>query len=242
MSSSDEKITVEKNIRQALVRADLWLLISQGFYTPTAKTREKFLAIANDLSDELEKINHPLQSLVSQWKEAYQSADLKALEYEYHSLFTTDVLVNPYEGGYQRQDRGGVIGDICAFYQAFELTPEDHCGPPDSLWNECAFLSWMSLKEANALEQKLFEALDITRSSAAKFLQDHLGRWVGAFCNRLIQTSGNPVFVLGADLMLKLTSMCLDEFEVKEVHPFELIDNEEISGEVACPASGVQPN
>ncbi len=232
-------MSAHTDLTKALIRADLWRLLALGFHCPDGDNREKTLAVGGDLVESLEALHHPLAKPVADFVDAYATWDATALEHEYHALFSTDVLVNPYEGGYHRQERGSVMGDVSAFYEAFGLVPEQHTGPPDSLWNELAFLSWMALKEAYALDQDLAEAYLLANEGSASFLRDHLARWTAAYCQQLSLTTGNAVYVTGAELLVRTVSHCLDELGVEEVHALApLVQAPEEQGEVVCPAAG----
>ncbi|MBT7453137.1 MAG: hypothetical protein HN796_04560 [Gemmatimonadetes bacterium] len=222
------------DVDQALLRADLWRVLSLCFARPTTQSMADLHQLSRDLAGVLGTTNHPLHAGLVDLSDCVAELDPIALEHEHNALFSMDVLVPAYEGSYQRIERGTVIGDVAGYYRAFELAPVEQSGPPDSLWNELAFVAWLSLKEAYAEDQGMTEALAITREAMAEFLQDHLGRWTGAFANRLLETTANPMYCTGAHLLMATVSMVADELQIEQISPLEARALSDESEEVSC--------
>lgn len=186
--------TLQKGARhlfRALLRADIYRILAIGFDEPNAER----LGELRELIAEL----HPLDPILdSLYELSVMSPDLPA---EYNDLFCTKVLCPPYEGSYLLTERGAVLGDVSAFYKAFELKFLTREGPPDSIKMELAFLSYMALKEAYALENKLLSEAQTTFEAQAKFIRDHLGRWGGSFASRLKQTTTFPYYKTLAEFL-----------------------------------------
>jgi nitrate reductase assembly molybdenum cofactor insertion protein NarJ len=74
------------------------------------------------------------------------------------------------------------LADIAGFYRAFGF---DVCGPtrerPDYLGVELEFMCVLALKEAYAQANGMTEQLEICVDAQRKFVQDHLGQWIGLF-------------------------------------------------------------
>ena len=231
-------MTKDEQLSNAFVRADLWRILALCFSTPTHQALSNLHELANDLASVFDKENDPLAPGLTEIAKSVKSLDPTALEHEYNALFSMDVMVPAYEGSYQRIERGAIVGDVAGYYKAFGLETSDHSGPPDSLWNELAFMSWLSLKEAYALENELEEALTVTRAAMSEFLQDHLGRWTGAFTTRLCATTGNPLYVNAAHLLLATVSRVADELQIEKILPIEVRELPEEPDAVACPVGG----
>lgn len=98
--------------------------------------------------------------------------------------------------------RSASLADIAGFYLAFELRPanadphrEDHIGL------ELEFMSLLALKEAYAIAEGQQEALEITRTTQQRFLQDHLGTWIDAFTAQMKLCEPHPFYAsLGESL------------------------------------------
>lgn len=224
------------DLTNALRRADLWRVLALTFSPPIAQGMEDLQDLSRELADGLGAESHPLHAGVTDVAVHAAKVDVVELEHEHNALFSMDVLVPAYEGSYQRIERGAVVGDVAGYYAAFELETADKSGPPDSLWNELAFLAWLSVKEGYALQQGWEEPLAVTREAGKRFIQDHLGRWVGAFCTRLLHATSNPLYVNAAHLLLATVSLTADEWEVGEIRPLTTGPAPEEPDQVACPA------
>ena len=225
-------------LNQALRRADLWRVLALSFSTPTERSLADLQGLCNDLASAPIMKSLPFQPGLADLARYIESQDLGTLEHEHNALFSMDVMVPAYEGSYQRIERGAVVGDVAGYYQAFGLGTLEKSGPPDSLWNELAFLSWLSLKEAYAIQHEMEDALAITRNATHNFLQDHLGRWAGSFSTRLLRTTENPLYVTAVHLLLATVSLVADELQVEEIHPLDMCEQPAESDAVACPVAG----
>ena len=228
MPDSDE-------LKEALLHADLWRVLALAFSPPSSSALSDLQGLCDELASALDPDTYPFRDGLTELGQCVASLERSALEHEYNALFSTDVMVPAYEGSYQRIERGSVVGDIAGYYKAFELSTPDQSGPPDSLWNECAFLSWLSLKEGFALENSMEEELAVTRDAMREFLQDHLGRWAGAFSRRLLLTTENPFFVTAGHLLLATVSMTADRMGVSEIEYLDAREQENESEPAACP-------
>ncbi len=115
---------------------------------------------------------------------------LEDLAVEYTRLFLgPGKHVQPYAAIYL----GGAGASLCGpatvwardFMEraGFTLTPEHH-GLPDHVAVELEFMAGMAEREARAMEGADREAAAECRRIQKAFLQDHLGRWLPAFCGR----------------------------------------------------------
>lgn len=74
------------------------------------------------------------------------------------------------------------MADIAGFYRAFGFQMGGQRRErSDHIAVELEFMHIMALKEAYALETGIPEHVEICVAAQGKFLQDHLGRWIGLF-------------------------------------------------------------
>lgn len=90
----------------------------------------------------------------------------------------------PYETHY---DKIGVfrqtqqMADLAGFYRAFGVEAAGGDRRPDHLPVELEFAGLLCLKEAAALGKGAADKAELCRSARARFLSEHLGRWIHAF-------------------------------------------------------------
>jgi TorA maturation chaperone TorD len=131
---------------------------------------------------------------------------------------TTRGAVCVYETEYGAETLYGqpqTLADIAGYYRAFGLQPAgvareraDHVGC------ECAFMEFLSLKEARALEAisgegatgggEERETLEETRRATRQFLRDHLARFGAAFARSAIDADGEAFYGSAAAVLLSL--------------------------------------
>lgn len=139
-----------------------------------------------DLADEIERlgdlIGGPVRGLATEVAAlARQDADLAAA---YHRLLGPGGACPPAESDYDSAascNKGPLIADVMAFYHAFGFDPASEWREcPDHAAVECAFLSYLHFKYAQALFAGLSGPADVTRKAIADFWTDHLGGvWPG---------------------------------------------------------------
>ena len=195
---------IQKQISENLFRADLYRILALGFEEPNAENLRSIQGIAKDLLElicDMEcslELEIALRGLVENgdWNTGVLSA-------EYYRLFGTHVICPSSEGSFQQVERGPIIGDISAFYEAFQMKVIEHQGPPDSIKMELGFMSFMALKTVYALENGLKEEKEIVDEAQKKFLSSHLGRWVEPFVAKLDESSRYPFYTSLARLLVK---------------------------------------
>jgi len=110
---------------------------------------------------------------------------------EYRQVFSHNLTPDcpPYETQYGSTHifwQSQQLADIAGFYRAFglELSQQAH-ERLDHLAVELEFMGYLSLKEAYALERHHDAQGAVVQDAQRKFLNEHLGRWVGAFSSRV---------------------------------------------------------
>lgn len=187
---------MSQRYRQCLLRCDMYRILSLGLDAPFEKNRREIHGILQDFvqGPDLPGLLPALRRCFRKLLSAVKKMDTAQWENEYNALFATKVLCPPSEGSYHLAERGPVLGDVSAFYKAFELNFLVKEGPPDHIKMELAFLSYLSLKEAYAVENGMLQESEITAQAQKSFLKDHLGRWGESFALRLAQNSSLPFY------------------------------------------------
>lgn len=116
---------------------------------------------------------------------------------DYCSLFDREAPCAPYEGSYEgdpfRQMRQ--MSDVAGFYAAFGA---EASGPdadrPDHVACELEFLSFLALRRVSARMEGRDEEAEICQDAEDAFLNEHLGRWLGAFCVRVAGATASPLY------------------------------------------------
>lgn len=89
------------------------------------------------------------------------------------------------------------MADIAGFYRAFGFNLGGQKRErPDHIAVELEFMHILALKEAYALETGIPEHLEICQAAQAKFLQDHLGRWIGLFAQGVAHNAPDSLYVV----------------------------------------------
>lgn len=222
-----------------LMEADLWRVLGVLFDIPTPNGMAMVQGTSEELGELLE--GEQLGLLLREISKAAAHTNTTELEHIFHWLFTTNMLATPYEGPYCATERGGVLGDLSAFYQAFGFSVNEHGGSPDSIVHEVKFLSLLALKEAFALQNGLTEEAEICANATKGFIEDHLGRWSPHFVNKVLTATEEAIFVLAVNLLTAALSRVGKRVGVTEIVPLPFLDldQEKEVGTVACPASPV---
>jgi TorA maturation chaperone TorD len=173
-------------------RSRRYAQLAQGFWRPTLT---------------------PTLSLTGRGRPEGPGEGLQVLQREYDRLFAhrTEILCPIYEAEYDRHralTQGTTLADIAGFYRAFglEVATSER---PDHLALELEFMGALTYKEALALESGRLEETELCRDAQRKFLEAHLGRWVGLFAESVLQQSQNDFYLrLAAELREFITVEC----------------------------------
>lgn len=169
-------------MKAALARSGLYRWLSLGFSYPSPAIRDEF-----DRVQALLKEQGVLKGLPE-----VQFEDPETLVPLYLTLFDRKATCSPYESEYgdgaKEFTKSRDLVDIAGFYQAFgfdlnEAVADLH----DHIKVELEFMSILALKEAYAWSENLEDSLAVTMDAEKAFLEDHVGRWVPAFCRQLAE-------------------------------------------------------
>lgn len=90
----------------------------------------------------------------------------------------------PYETQYGKSEifrQSQQLADLAGYYRAFGVDMAEGNRRPDSLAVELEFTALLCVKEARALACGEQDVAVICRSARARFLREHLGRWIPGF-------------------------------------------------------------
>jgi len=157
-------------------------LLSIGFSAPTEARLRQLEQLAAGLDHE---------DVIA----ALRATELVALAGEHERLFGPVGVCPPYEGLYEpdpfRETRQ--LADVAGFYSAFGA---EASGPaherPDHVGCELEFLAFLVLRRANGEPSP--EAADTAAAAENAFLRDHLGRWLGRFCEDVLAATEDRLY------------------------------------------------
>jgi TorA maturation chaperone TorD len=93
----------------------------------------------------------------------------------------------PYEGVYLGGDGLQAIQAVARFYHSHGLGPADGAGNrPDYIGLELDFLRHACEQQAGALEKGETGEAEKWQEVEESFLEEHTGKWIGAYCERAI--------------------------------------------------------
>ena len=200
----------------ALCRATLYGALALGFRPPTAETIERLVSAAGAaaLADAARLLDaHAGVPGLAACAAALHCPEpaLELLAHEYRRLFghTARGAVPAYETEYGCEalfQQPQELGDLAGFLRAFGLTLLPAARERvDHVSCECEFLSFLAWKEAYALHAGDGPMREATEHAARLFLRDHLGRFVPAFCVRLVREQPHRFYGALGELLRVLT-------------------------------------
>lgn len=177
------------NTDTAIRRAQIYRFLADAFLYPTENWLED-LPLLGDILREL-NISESLDS-------GFWSLELPALQAEHRRVFgLTGSQCYETELGLPHEFRQSQeMADIAGFYRAFGFNIGGKVRErPDHVSAELEFMHILALKEAYAAENGVAEHVEICVEAQRKFLQEHLGQWVGLFAESLKQSATDGPFV-----------------------------------------------
>jgi TorA maturation chaperone TorD len=124
---------------------------------------------------------------------------------EHTRLFEAAVVCPINETAYVRRDKGVILADICGFYNAFGFEPDETSGEKaDHLICELEFAGVLLVMLGEAERVHDPEKIAVVRSALQDFLREHLGEWLGMFCERLSNTAATPLHRRCAEVLHEL--------------------------------------
>jgi TorA maturation chaperone TorD len=228
----------------ALCRSALYEALALGFRPPTAETMKRLVLEYHNLALveiatmlEANSSTPKKENLAFRVRKLSQCSDARNLEFletSYRYLFghTAHPKVPPYETEYGQEalfQQPQELADIAGFIGAFGLKLNT-CERLDHISCECEFLSFMTRKEAHALEQNDAAMLEETRKAERLFLKDHFGRFVPAFVKMLSRENPDGFYVALGNLCNEFARLECARFnvplgsELLRLRPTDLMD------------------
>jgi TorA maturation chaperone TorD len=191
----------EADVSRALARAAIYRLLGAAFAYPTPPRLHE-LAVTAARAHQAGAIGEALAAFA----QAATGTDVETAAAEYTLLFDRQAPCVPCEGAYGEAPlmagKSAALADIAGFYDAFgfgvgggQWESEDH------IIAELEFMSALALMEAWALAGDEPGGLEVTRAAQRTFLEEHLGRWAGAFAAALVTATPLPYYVTAAALL-----------------------------------------
>ncbi|MCI0527882.1 MAG: molecular chaperone TorD family protein [Nitrospira sp.] len=213
-----------------LCRSALYEALALGFRSPSAETLKRLVTEEQnaDLAEiawildsrSKDKKSERLLSHVRQLKCCADAQNLETLKTSYGFLFghTAQPKIPPYETEYGEETlfrQPQELGDIAGFYNAFGLTWNPHeYERVDHISGECEFLSFLTRKEAYALEQQDLPTLEETRKAQRLFLKDHLGLFAPSFAKLLTQEDLDGFYSTLGNICYEFIQQECDQFGI----------------------------
>jgi nitrate reductase assembly molybdenum cofactor insertion protein NarJ len=190
-----------------------------------------------------ENLNLP-QNLKELILKSTSPENLLDLQSEYISIFDSGRAANPiYETEYDRRRamaKGNELSDIAGFYNAFGFTLDSNAEGMEMLDHvgiELEFYSLMLMKQIHLAELKDKDGMEIVEDGRKKFLQSHLGRFVGAISRRPGVVNSefySQVFNWGANLIEEECKRLDLTVEAADWYDSEILKDEDMN----CSLSG----
>ncbi|OGS48842.1 MAG: hypothetical protein A3K68_06880 [Euryarchaeota archaeon RBG_16_68_13] len=163
-----------------IARSELYGLLARALASPEgavdAVLLRDFVRVAAETAS-YKALAPPMEDLLARIEAAPPSP--RVVLQEFTRLFHT-AKSSPYEASYVPGIRTAQeIADVAAFSRAFGLQTRGERA--DHIVSELELMSVLCLKEALATGNGRHGLADVCRDAEAKFLRDHLGRWLGIY-------------------------------------------------------------
>ena len=189
----------EKQAQALLARAAVFRLLACGFaYPAESHVRAMNQAFARLYeSDGFAGFSPRLALSLTRAQRAWHGTEDENTKKEYMRLFLGNGAVSLHETAYgdgrRIAGRPVELADIGGFYAAFGFAlSESDPDLPDHLCAELEFYSLLLVKQAYALSRGWLPKAHIAREAAKAFLEQHLGRWIGALKSSLQENNAIP--------------------------------------------------
>ena len=154
-------------------------------------------------------------------RRAFRDADEVSMAAEYSRLFLGNGPVSLHETAYgdgrRIAGRTHELADISGFYRAFGVEPSaTNPDLPDHICTELEYYSLLLVKQAYAELRNQLVNRKVTEKAAKTFLEQHLGRWIGALVNNFREHSAASPYL---ELANALQAVVAAECRRLRVHP-----------------------
>jgi DMSO reductase family type II enzyme chaperone len=236
------KVAKGQTMRVALARAQAYGLLARAFGRPDAEFEADVAegSFGEALAEALAALGHEGLAAAATGIGGAPEAPLTG---DFTRLFNPSVHANcpPYGTEYTAAHvfmRAQQLADVAGFYRAFGLrVAADFRERPDHIATELEFMHVLALKEARALARRERAHAGICRRAQARFLREHLGRWLEPYCAKLVAVDDEgfyaTVTALARDFVAKDAAQLGVEPQIGAAPRVE-----EPEPAIACPAPG----
>jgi TorA maturation chaperone TorD len=173
------------DLDQGIARENLSRLLAACYYQPGPEFAEE--KVFESMLDAATRIHPQLASCAQRLGEDYAAEGPVALLLDYTRLFLgpNHIIAKPY-GSVWLEGQNSVMGDstmaVLKLYEegGFDMS-EEFREVPDHIAVELEFLYLLIYRENEAQRNGELEALQAKTALRKRFLDEHLGRWVGPF-------------------------------------------------------------
>lgn len=229
-----------RSAEDLLRAAALFRALAEGLSYPEPGHRDAFNAQLLALASP----SGALQKRLARLRRTWNTAADDALRAEWSRLFVGSGACSLHETAYgdarRIAGRAVELADVSGFYAAFGIAVSNSDPDlPDHVCAELEFHSLLLVKLAYAVSRRKFAERQVTRAAARSFLEQHLGRWVGALGQAVAELAPSPPY---ASLLDALRAAVTAECRAFGAHPapfsdhvpFDTMQEESFS----CPRAG----
>jgi len=232
-------VTTDKVV-PALARAAIYGFLARAFAEPRAGVIEDLRDAVRGVPEALETLGgHVGRDAVAQLVPVIGTLDTQALQAAYVRCFGHGISKEcpPYEAEYAQPhifQKTQCLADVAGFYRAFGLQlATDFHDRPDHVSAELEFMEFLCFKEIHGTERHPEARLAVGREAQVKFLGEHLGRWVFAFCRRLQDKAAGTHY---RPLAALLRVFAASELRARGFDPAEVAGPDRLEQETPAPA------
>ncbi len=194
--------------------------LAEAFQNPDDVWEKRFVSLAGDaLKDGIELPSFDVENLREEHFRLFGSAPACPMELTLH------LAENPFE-------QARMMAHMAGFYRAFGLEHGEG-ERSDNLSVALSFLSFLALKEKNAVDRRMDEAKEITSKAITDFAREFVSPGVAAFTGKLVNLTTNSFYLTLAEL-LRREIFAIQEPPAEIVSNWEPRSGELDEGEMTC--------
>lgn len=228
---------ISAEVRDWLVRADVYRLLAAALEYPLPETRAALAALIEQVPSG-ENLPDAVGLRLGELGEALRTEDISRWQWEYTRLFDTGPICAPYETRYRPGGKESILGDISGFYRAFGLKPSgSRSDMPDHISAELQFMSILCLKRALAERAGLSEQSEIVEKAHLSFFKDHLAHWAKRFAEDVMNRTEIEILRDTAHLLSGWMGVEAGRLGVEIGPAAPMSTGDGLEEELVCPAS-----
>lgn len=194
--------------------------LAEAFQNPDDVWEKRFVSLAGDaLKDGIELPSFDIENLREEHFRLFGSAPACPMELTLH------LAENPFE-------QARMMAHMAGFYRAFGLEHGEG-ERSDNLSVALSFLSFLALKEKNAIDRRMDEAKEITSKAITDFAREFVSPGVAAFTGKLVNLTTSSFYLTLAEL-LRREIFAIQEPPAEIVSNWEPRSGELDEGEMTC--------